>query len=68
MPRNDLMHWVVYWLGCNDEQAKVVNNRLRSMTMDELREIDRRASQRDQSASVLKELLSSSSSAQLASL
>lgn len=66
MARNDLMHWIAYWLNYNAEQAAVINERLRGMTMDELKETDRRASDRTQSASVLTELLSAST-AQLVS-
>lgn len=66
MARNDLMHWIAYWLNCNAEQTAAINLRLREMTMDELKETDRRASDRTQSASVLAELLSAST-AQLVS-
>lgn len=57
MARNDLMHWIAYWLGCNAEQTAVINQRLRGMTMDELKAIDLRAADRAQSAAVLAELL-----------
>lgn len=57
MARNDLMHWIAYWLGCNAEQTTVINQRLRGMTMDELKAIDLRAADRAQSAAVLAELL-----------
>lgn len=57
MPRNDLMHWIAYWLGCSTEQTTIINQRLRTMTMTELKEIDRRAADRTQSATVLSELL-----------
>lgn len=57
MARNDLMHWVSYWLGCTAEQTAIISPVLRAMTMDELKAIDRRASDREQSAAVLAELL-----------
>jgi hypothetical protein len=58
MSRNDLTHWIAYWLNCSAEQTAIINQRLREMTMTELKEIDRRAADRTQSASVLAELLS----------
>lgn len=69
MARNDLMHWIAYWLNCNAEQTAAINLRLRGMTMDELKEIDRRAADRAQSAAVLAELLGTTApeSAQLVS-
>lgn len=57
MARNDLMHWIAYWLGCNAEQTAAINLRLREMTMEELKDVDRRAADRTQSAAVLAELL-----------
>lgn len=57
MARNDLMHWIAYWLNCNAQQTAVINLRLRDMSMEELREVDRRAADRTQSAAVLAELL-----------
>lgn len=70
MARNDLMHWIAYWLGCNAEQTALISPVLRAMTMDELKEIDRRAADRTQSAVVLAELLGTAApeSAQLVSL
>ena len=62
MARNDLMHWVAYWLGCNAEQTATINRTLRGMTMEELKEIDRRASDPNQSADVLAELLAADAS------
>lgn len=57
MARNDLMHWIAYWLNCNADQTAVINQKLRGMSMVELKEIDRRAADRTQAASVLAELL-----------
>jgi hypothetical protein len=57
MARNDLMHWVAYWLNCNSAQTTIINRKLREMSMAELKEVDRRAADRTQSEAVLAELL-----------
>lgn len=57
MARNDLMHWIAYWLHCTAEQTAVINQKLRGMSMEELKETDRRAADPQQSAAVLAELL-----------
>lgn len=57
MARNDLMHWVAYWLNCNADQTAIINRKLRGMSMEDLKKIELRAADRTQSATVLAELL-----------
>lgn len=58
LSRNDLMHWVAYWLVCNEEQTQIVHDRLRLMPMSELRTIDALAADPSKRAAVLEALLS----------
>jgi hypothetical protein len=57
MARNDLMHWIAYWLGCTNDQTTIINRKLRGMSMEDLKQTELRAADRTQSASVLAELL-----------